>query len=123
MKEMSVETIYGAVSEDGQTIRLHIDSQTESIKIKLSAAGLTPFITQLLTLAVEAGQAQGIPANPKNELSTIAVEVPATRVDFGVASPTDSVLIGRCGVVNVALLVPHVSLHQISHELKELGST
>jgi hypothetical protein len=120
MKEMSVESIYGSVSEDGQTIRLQIDSQAESIKVNLSAAGLTPFIKQLLTLAVEAGQAQGIPT-PKNELSTYAVDVPATRIDFGVASPTESVLIGRCGVVNVALLVPHVSLHQLSRELKELG--
>lgn len=122
MKTLSVKSIYGSVSDDGKTIRLQVNSPDEPLKLELPVADLTPFVRQLLLLAVEAGQTQGIPPSGKTELITTAVEIPSTSVDFGVASPTNSVLIGRCGAVNMALLVPHDSLMQVAQELKELKS-
>jgi len=122
MKTLKVESIYGAISDDGKALLLQVDSADDAVKLEIPGAHLVPLLTQLLHLAVEAGRAQGIAPGGRAELVTHAVEIPATGVDFGVASPTESVLIGRCGLVNMALRVPHVSLHQISKELKDLES-
>lgn len=110
MNRKKVTGVYGSPSQDGSALHLQVNTDQGPLQLALPTTDLVQLITQLMTLAVQAAEQPGFPRQPQMEISTLAASIPATRVDHGIASPENSVFIGRCGALNMAMLIPHVNL-------------
>lgn len=120
MNRMKVTGVYGSPSQDGSALHLQINTDQESLQLALPTTDLVQLITQLMTLAVQAAEQPGFPRQPQMEITTLAASIPATRVDHGIASPENSVFIARCGAINMALEIPHVSLLDAAKTVQDL---
>jgi len=122
MKTINVSSMYGSTSGNGKTIQLQVNDATgaELISLNIPAEHLSPLVRQLLLLAVQSGEAQAISPKFKMELSTSAVEVPATDIGFAVASPTHTVFLARCGAINVSLPIAHSRVLEVATHLQNL---
>ncbi len=116
----TVSSVYGSVSAAGQTLDLQVNTDKGPVALALPVEQLSQLFTLLIQLAQQAGEAQGLPANPPPALYSKAVRLASTAHGYGVVDPTTSALFAYFGAVSFALELPHKALLDVAQHVQGL---